>query len=459
MFTKLNALLSRVFENELIYRIIRNSGYLFSATGFAAVMSMVQSILAGRMLGPSTFGILGALTAFTSVINRFTSFRMNELVVRYIGHYEEQGDHQRSAVIFKMAVALEMGGSLIAFGLIWILAPLGARLFTQEPDLADWFRVYGLIVLANLIYESATGILQIFDRFRVIAVVTAVQSAVTLSIIVVAFIANLGLTSIVVAYMTGKVVGSVAVTLAAIWQVRQSWGPGWWRAPMNLLAGQHRSILTFAFSTNLSSTISLIAKDSEVLWVSAFLGTTQAGYYKTALALTNLLQLPVSPLPKATFPELTREIARQNWDNVRYILKQGSRLASLYSVPMTLGLIFLGQPIIRLTYGVEYLPTYPALVILLVGYTFVNIFYWNRVALLSLARPVFPTLVNFVGMVLKVALIFLLVPIYGYLAFAALLSGYYFFTVGIAAAKVFLDLRIRSADLNTISPSHLMGKK
>jgi hypothetical protein len=84
-------------------------------------------------------------------------------------------------------------------------------------------------------------------------------------------------------------------------------------------------------------------------------------------------------------------------------------------------------------------------VILLVGYTFVNIFYWNRVALLSLARPVFPTMVNFAGMVLKVSAIFLLVPRYGYLAFAALLSGYYLFTVGVAVVRIFVDLRARAA--------------
>ncbi len=444
MFNRVNALFSRIFENELIRRIVRNSGYLFSATGIAAALSMVQSILAGRLLGPSTFGVLGALTAFTSVVNRFASFRMNELVVRYVGHYEEQGDHPRAAAVFKMAGYLEIGGSLIAFALIWFLAPLGAEYFAHDPDLANWFRFYGLIVLANLIFESASGILQIYDRFRVIAVVTALQSVITLSVIVIAYLADFGLAAIVIGYMAGKIVGSISITAAALQQARQSWGAGWWRTPMSLLASHRRSLLTFAFSTNLSSTISLIAKDSEVLWVSAFLGTTQAGYYKTALALTNLLQLPVSPLPKATFPELSREIARKNWDNVRYVLKQGSRLAGVYSVPVTLVLILFGQSLIRLTYGAEYLPTYPALVILLIGFTFVNIFYWNRVALLSLARPVFPTIVNFVGMLLKVGLIFLLVPIYGYLTFAVLLSGYYFFTVGIAAARVFLDLRSRS---------------
>jgi hypothetical protein len=52
-------------------------------------------------------------------------------------------------------------------------------------------------------------------------------------------------------------------------------------------------------------------------------------------------------------------------------------------------------------------------------------------------------MVNFVGMLIKVSLIFLLAPKFGYLVFAGLLSGYYIFTVGIAAARVIFDLRNR----------------
>ncbi len=440
----LQKLYSRFLENELLRRIITNASYLLSATGLSAGMSVFQSILAGRLLGPANFGILGAITQFTSVVNRFASFRMNELVVRYVGHYQENGDERRAAAVFKMGALLEIGGSILALALIWGLAPLGAQFFAQDASLADWFRIYGCIILANLMFETASGLLQIFDRFRVIAVATAVQSAITLTLIIIIFFAEGGLTAVVLAYMVGKVVYSLSVTVVALIDARRAWGGGWWLTPLSLLKDERRSLLTFAFSTNLSSTVSLVAKDSEVLWVSAFIGPVQAGYYKTALAITNLLQLPVSPLPKATFPELAREIARRNWDNVRYVLRQGSRLSAIYSVPVTLVLIIFGKWLIETTYGPEYLPTYSALVILLIGYTFVNIFYWNRVALLSLGRAVFPTLVNFTGMVLKVSAIFLLVPNYGYLAFAALLAGYYFFTVGAAAIRVYADVRARS---------------
>lgn len=446
MFPRLKILLNRFKINALILPILKNAGYLFSATGITAVMSMMQSILVGRILGPSSFGILAALFSFTSVINMFASFRMNELVVRYVGHYQENEKEGRAAAVFKLACMLEISSSIFAFILVYLFAPLGARYFAHDTSFVTWFRIYGIIVLANMVYETSNGLLQIFDRFRIIAIIDVASTALTLSMVVVAFIAKMDFAAFVIAYMSGKVFGSVALSIRAIIEANRVWGKKWWQASLKVLSSELRSLLTFAFSTNLSGTISLIAKNSETLWVSAFLGTTEAGYYKTAMSLAGIIQLPITPLPKTTFPALAREIARKKWENVRIVLRQGSILASVYSIPVTFGLVLFGKWLITLTYGSAYLPTYEPLVILLIGYTFVNVFYWNRAALLALARPVFPTMVNFIGMVLKVSCIFILVPRWGYLAFAALLSAYFIFTVGIAAARVFIDLRPRSAN-------------
>ena len=72
----IGGLFNRLFGNELIQRVVKNSGFLFSATGISAALSMVQSIFVARLLGVTDFGILGTITLFTSVINKFASFRM-----------------------------------------------------------------------------------------------------------------------------------------------------------------------------------------------------------------------------------------------------------------------------------------------------------------------------------------------------------------------------------------------
>jgi O-antigen/teichoic acid export membrane protein len=432
----LRKLFHRLFQNELIRRVVKNSSYLFSATGISAVVSMLQGILVARLLGVENYGILGAIIMFTSVINNLVSFRMGELVIKYVGHYSEENDDLRAAAVFKSAALVEMLASIVAFGLILLLAPFGAQYFAKDPSTTGWFVLYGVIVLANLISESSLGLLQIFDRFRNVAVLTMVQSVVTLGLVFIVYIAGGGMVGVLVSYLAGKAVGAITLTLAALFEARKHWQPGWWRVDVKILRPQARQLAGFAVNTNISASLSLITKDSELLWVSFFRGPVETGYYKLALSLANILLLPVSPLPQATYPELTRQVARRNWQNVRVVLRQGTILAGGYTLAAAIALVFLGKPLIYYLYTPQYLPAYPALMILMVGFLISNAFYWRRNALLALGRPDFPTKLNVILAILKVIGILILVPTYGYLASAALLSAFYILGSLISAIKV-----------------------
>jgi O-antigen/teichoic acid export membrane protein len=368
---------------------------------------------------------------------------MSELVIKYVSHYQEVGDQPRAAAVFKAAALAEMFASMLAFLLIWLLAPLAATYLAKAPDLAPLFALYGLIVLANLIAESSTGVLQVFDRYRRIASFNLVQSLFTLVLIFWAYLAQGGMVQIVLAYLLGKAIGALALTIAALLEAQDHWGRDWWKAPLSLLRPQARELTRFAFSTNISASLNLVNKDSELLWVSLFRNPVEAGYYKTALSIVNLVQLPVSPLPQTTYPEISREITRRNWNNVRQILRQGSLLAGGFTLAATIFLVVFGRQLILLLYkDPGFLPAYPAMIILLVGFLVANTFFWNRIALLGLGLPEFPTKVNLILAILKVIGIFLLVPRYGYLASAALFAGYYMISTSLAAWKTYQTLKI-----------------
>ena len=435
----------RFFENELIRRLVKNSSYLFSSTSISAALSMLQGILVARLLGVESFGVLGTITLFTSVVNKLASFRMSELVVKYVGEYSEADEENRAAAIYKLASIVEAFTSVFAFLLILLLAPLAAQYLAKDPSTTNLFRVYGLIIPANFMMESSVGLLQILDRFRRMATINVVQSIVTLTLISITYFAQGDMMQIVFSYLVGKIIGASGITIAAILVANQQWGAGWWRTPIKLLKTKYRELLHFGVSTNLSASISLITKDSEVLWVSFFRSPLEAGYYKLALALANIVQMPVSPMPQATYPELSRQAARSQWANMRYIMRQGSTLAGGYTFLATIALIFLGPWIISTLYTSEYMPAYPALLILLAGLLFANTFYWRRGALLSLGHPDFPAKVNSLLAGIKVILVIVLVPQYGYLAAAALLSGFYISNSTIMTLKIRSILAERSA--------------
>jgi O-antigen/teichoic acid export membrane protein len=459
LYSRSRQLFHQFFENELIRRVVKNTAYLFSATGISAVLSMLQGILVARMLGVTAFGVLGTIIMFTTVVNKFASFRMNELVVKYVGQYTESDEPEHAAAVYKVASLVEILASVFAFILVRLLASLAAIYLVKDPATANWFLVYSWIILANLITESSTGLLQIYNRFRFMAVLNVVQSLTTFSIILVVYITQGDVTGVLVAYLIGKVIGGVGLSSRALVEATRRWDWGWWRTPISLLRAKFRELTRFAVSTYISATLSLVTKDSELLWVSFLRGPTESGYYKLALALANLAQMPVAPMPQATYPELSREVARKHWSNVRYVLRQGSILAGSYTLLVSLVLVFLGPPIIRYVYAPEYLPAYPALLILLAGYFVANTFYWNRVALLAIGLPDFPAKVNLVLAVIKITGIFTLVPIYGYLASAALLAGSYIVGVSVSVIKFFSEVSRQERDMASGVPQVNVDKQ
>ncbi len=443
-------ILKRLLQNPLTQRVLRNSGYMLSGNTASAALGMVQSILAARLLGVEAFGLLGVITVFASVINQLTSFRMGEWVINFVGEFSAEGQPRHAAAAFKAGALAEMTSSILAYVLIVLLAPLGARFLAHDATTAWLFPLYGLMVLANLIAESSGGLLQYFDRYRALATITVAQSALTLVMIVAAFIERGGLVAIVLAYLGGKIFWAVAVTLTAIVEAGRQWGGGWWLAPLSLLRQRSRGMLRFGISTNLTGTLTLVTRDSELLWLGALSSPLQVGYYKVARAIINVLLIPVQPLISTTYREVAREIAARQWANVRYLLRSGSMISGVYSLAAAFGLGVLGPYVVRL-YGAEFMPyAYDSLLILLLGVTVVNTLYWNRLILLPLGMPEYPTKVTLVAAVGKIALMFVLVPSLGALGMAISLSAFFLGTGSVLAWKTIRRIQA-SAEASTIT--------
>ena len=190
----------------------------------------------------------------------------------------------------------------------------------------------------------------------------------------------------------------------------------------------------FGITSNFSATINLIVRDSEALWLAFFLSTTEVGYYKVALAIINLVLMPITPFISTTYPEMSRSVSEENWPQLKNLLRRVTKISGFWTAVVSV-VLFLFGPLLILLYGVEYLPAYPAMVVLLVGFAIANVFFWNRPLLLSFGMPTYPFNVMLVCGILKVALAFVFVPRFGIIAEAALLSAYFAVSVGLIVRK------------------------
>jgi len=432
-------------KDALLSRVVRNSAHLFSSNSLSLVISMLNGVLAARLLSPAGYGLLGLVMGYASTVNGLLSFRMSELVVRYGGEYLERGERDKVAALVKIASFTEGFVSVLAFLAVILTAGLATRYIAKTPGTEALFILFAFGLLVNFNIETSRGILQITDKIRLEGIITLFQTVATALIIIAAFFLQNSLPVVLGAYLLGKVILGLGMFITAQVHLHRALQRGWLNAAIKLLP-DFREMVKFAISSNLSATVILIFRESEILWVGFFLTSEAAGYYKAAYAIILLLALPVQPLVLTVYPEINRLIVQKAWPRLRDFMRKVTIVSFTYNIVLGLGLILFGRWVLWI-YGHQYTVAYPALMALLVGMFFNFTLFWNRPLLLSLGKPAFPLFATLLAGVIKVSLAFLLVPRYGYVMEAALLSFYYIFSVGLMVWRGMKEIRLQEEKL------------
>ncbi len=386
------------------------------------------------------------MTSYATTVNGFLSFRMSELVVRYGGEYLERDEKEKTAALVKFAALMEATVSLLAFLAVAATATLASRYIAKTPDTAALFIIYSLGLLANFNTETSTGVLQMLGKIKYQGLINLTQSLLTAGLITFAFFTKGSLQLVLFAYLAGKTVLGLGIFSTAFFQLdEEAWGVGGGSAchcegvfvptkqsptqeeiassaksksaPRNDI--NFRELFKFAFSSNLSATAILVFRESEILWVGYFLTSEAAGFYKAAYAIVSLLSVPANPFILTTYPEINKLVVQKSWARLKDFLKKITTVAAVYNLALAAGFVVFGKWLLSI-YGEQYTAAYPALLALLVGFTFNYILFWNRPLLLSLGLPQYPLKATVAAGLAKLALAFPLVPRFGYVAEAAL---------------------------------------
>ena len=404
-----------------------------------AALSMLQGILVVRLVGIDGLGVVTTVTVFVSNIHRLLSFRMSEVVVRFLGAALARGDQRQGAAVVRWAVGWECSTSLAAMVILAGLAPWGAQVLLKNPGSVGLIWLYGLVLLGNLVYETSTGILQSLRRFDRLAQINIIQSLLTFCLVVFAFGFHKGVPVLVTAYLAGKLFAGLAVAWLAARSMVKSFGAGWWRLAIEE-AGFGRRLFSFAVNTNLQSTVNLLVRDNVPLLLGGLRSQIEVGYFKLALSIINLIMLPIDPLIGPTYTEISQTIANRMWTQTRQLLRRVSLVAAAWTITAGAGVALLAPWLIPLMYGFEATPAYPAVMILLVGYGFANILNWNRPLLLALGRPVIPLVTSAILGLAALGFTFWLVPKFGYTVQAGILSAYFVGTITITVWRGLAEL-------------------
>lgn len=399
--TSVAAALRHWFAERALKRIYRNAGVLLGGKSAAGVLSLGYLALAARALGPDAFGVLVLLHTYAMVVGNITTFKAWQAVVRY-GHLcLHDGRHGELQVLIRFTALLDLGGAVVGAAAAAALASTAASMLGWPADAVPLAMLYSLVILFA-IRSTPAGILQLFDRFDLLAAHETVSPAVRLAGAVIAYAAGAGLTGFVLVWLASGIVEGLVLWGLGLRELgRQGLLRGLVGWPHGA-AGMHRGLWRFVWSLNLDTSLTQVTSRIAPLAVGWVLGPASAGLFHLANRLATTLAQAGKLLRQGSYPELARLVAEDELKAVKRVILRAGLLAAAGGVPVLLVLVAFGRPILELIGGPEFTAAYTVLTLMATARVIHLLGFPLGATLVALGRPGLAVRVNLAMAVLFV---------------------------------------------------------
>ncbi len=155
-------------------------------SGSKIILLLVQIVLA-RILSPDAFGILAILLVVTQIADSVAQSGLGMALI-------QKTDSSNTS--YSTGLWLSLSIALVLYSLIFISAPVIAE-FYQMPDLVDYLRILGLIVIVNSANSIQRSYYQRMMSFKAIFKATTISAVVSGAIGIVLAITGFGVWSLI----------------------------------------------------------------------------------------------------------------------------------------------------------------------------------------------------------------------------------------------------------------------
>jgi O-antigen/teichoic acid export membrane protein len=322
-----------VAEGKELRRLaLRGAAAMLSAQSIGFLAQVAGTVLLGRLLVPSDFGVVAMVTTFSLLLTSFGSNGFNEAVIQ-----RDQINHFQASNLFwiNCAVGLTLTIGFAAAG------SLLAR-FYRNPLVARVAVVTSVMIIITAMSDVHVALLKRAMRFPAVSANDVASRAAYTAVSILLAWRGWGYWALV----AGLIASSITTTVGGWWLCR--WVPGWPKRGVGTL-----TMLKFAGSVYGRFSANYFSRNFDNLLVGWRFNVVALGFYKRAYDLFALsasqLISPLSNVALASLSRLNQEPAQFK----RYL---ANALGIVAFMGMALGadLTLVGKDVVRLVLGAKW---------------------------------------------------------------------------------------------------------
>jgi O-antigen/teichoic acid export membrane protein len=340
--------MGKSIEKQNLSKIaIKNSSYSLASTFIIKIASLIFTIIIARLLLPELFGIYSLALSIVVILVAFTSLGLETTLLRYVSEFFGKKKFPELRSYFKYLLKIK-GILIFLFILVVICLSKFISYSIYDKPLLFYPLLFSSLYILVESLKSFFGVIPVAaTKLKPLPVFNLIEQIAKISFAILAIFLlndNFKVPGIFLAFALASFIHLLFVFLFS------------YKLDKRIFFGKtvsidKKKVLSF-FGFVSITTISLVIFTSiDTLMLGKFVDAEYLGYYRAALGLVLTLSSLFS-LSNVLFPIFT-QINKQRLERG---FQKTFRYLMLFSIPATLGMIFISKYLIFTIYGNAYLP-------------------------------------------------------------------------------------------------------
>ena len=328
------------------YLIFSGVSLVFLASGVANLANYLYTVLVGRLLGPSSYGLLAVIMSLLSIMS-VPGLALNTVCAKFAAQFKAQNIPQESWSLMLRLSKRVLQSGLLVFMLVFIFSPFLTKFLNLPSPIYLWWLM--ILLISSFLLVIPTSLIQGLQLFTQLAIAIILGGALKLFLGVLFVKLSWG--------VSGALLGmflSVLLVLAFVIYVLHKW-----KIPSSSISLSRNDLLRFATPTLLTYLGLTIINYQDLVIVRRFFPPVEVGMYAALSTLGKIIFFGISTVMTVAFPIIAESFEKKAKTNMKIFL---TLITSLGLAVVTVFAYFM-RPIlfVKLLFGNEYLAISPML--------------------------------------------------------------------------------------------------
>ncbi len=373
-----------------IFLMLSKVIFLFSGYGV--------NIAAARILGPSSYGVIGIIISIMTIMNLFFMSGFPRTTSKYISENKNWNQN-----LIKKSLKLQIV-LLISASLIFILLTPVISYILNDFSLTYYFIITVIVLPFYAVFALfSEGFLNGYRLFKKQAISSSIFSIVKLITVLILLMIGLTIEGVIFGYAIAAFSGF----LISFYYFKKIKIVGNLDIP-------YKKIINFTIPIIIFSVCIFLLFNIDLLSIKAILeNNAETGLYTSASMIARIPYFVFTGLEFALLPTISYSVTKKGMKHTKTQIQQTSRYLLMILIPLILLVAASSTDIINIFYTSEFSQAGPVLQILIFGLGFISLISVLSYIAIGLGKPNIALLTTIITLLITISLNIYFIPIYG----------------------------------------------